>query len=496
MEWDLDGDGKMTLTGSGFFTTESPEMRALRHVFQDEGDYVHGEYYIFIMQEANAANEPHAEWAVMGDMPRGQHFGFVFRNAVREDEMSRLIAHELGHGIFTLRHTFDREYGAAQGSTNNLMDYGQGMELAAFQWNVMSYPAWITRFDSEEEGRHGGFFELRRAPRPRIQGDEREAQVYINRDVIIEDGNIIPSQTVRWHFHTGTTNEQGEIVTRAGWYRETEYLEIINGVIVGLLILNSDNPIIVYDENAYLFCPRQSIRAWSVSQFQNFISQDIDEEGFEDLLRRNEQRISNMYDRLYSQLLWAGQPQGGAIRPLFLEFDLLTVGVGAVFRNIAVRTAARTASRGTFVAAFRNVAGRTTIRNTDDFLARIPAQFREEVRTAFVDGTKILRFAESDMILYRHIGRGQAQMSYWFSRTMKSPTNAQRLLALPNYNTAEYVVRVRVSRGTPFIEGRVASQAGRPGFWNHAHGGGNQLYFLEESLSTIEVIETIINTLR
>ena len=150
-DWDIDQDGRLNVSGSGFFTRETDEMRALRHVFQDEGDYVHGEYYIFILQEAYARGEP--DWAVMGDMPRGQHFGFVFRNAVREDEMSRLIAHELGHGIFTLRHTFDREYGAAQGSTNNLMDYGQGTELAAFQWNVMSYPAWITRFDSEEEGR-------------------------------------------------------------------------------------------------------------------------------------------------------------------------------------------------------------------------------------------------------------------------------------------------------------------------------------------------------
>ena len=151
-DWDLDGDGMMTLTGSHFFTTESPEMRALRRIFQEYGYYEHGAYYIFIMQEANAAGEP--DWAVMGDMPRGQHFGFVFMDAVRTPvELSRLIAHELGHGIFTLRHTFDREYGVEQGSTNNLMDYGVGTELAAFQWNVMSNPAWITRFDDEEEGR-------------------------------------------------------------------------------------------------------------------------------------------------------------------------------------------------------------------------------------------------------------------------------------------------------------------------------------------------------
>ena len=154
MDWDLDGDGMMTLTGSHFFTTESPEMRRLRQIFQEEGDYEHGEYYIFIMQQANATGEPNPEFAVMGDMPRGQHFGFVFMNAVRQDQMARLIAHELGHGIFTLRHTFDSNYGGVNSKrrTDNLMDYGQGTELAAFQWNVMNNPAWITRFDSEEEG--------------------------------------------------------------------------------------------------------------------------------------------------------------------------------------------------------------------------------------------------------------------------------------------------------------------------------------------------------
>ena len=159
MDWDLDGDGMMTLTGSHFFTTESPEMRRLRQIFQEEGDYEHGEYYIFIMQQANATGEPNPEFAVMGDMPRGQHFGFVFMNAVRQDQMARLIAHEVGHGIFTLRHTFDSNYGGVSSKrrTDNLMDYGDGTELAAFQWNVMSNPAWITRFDSEEEGRISEF---------------------------------------------------------------------------------------------------------------------------------------------------------------------------------------------------------------------------------------------------------------------------------------------------------------------------------------------------
>lgn len=55
----------------------------------------------------------------------------------------------MGHGIFTLQHTFDAEYGkGTQGTTNNLLDYTEtGKELAAFQWNVMANPAVFTGAD-------------------------------------------------------------------------------------------------------------------------------------------------------------------------------------------------------------------------------------------------------------------------------------------------------------------------------------------------------------
>jgi hypothetical protein len=60
----------------------------------------------------------------------------------------------LGHGVFTLKHTFDNNYGGRNSKerTDNLMDYSQGTELGAFQWNVMSNVALINRFDRDEEG--------------------------------------------------------------------------------------------------------------------------------------------------------------------------------------------------------------------------------------------------------------------------------------------------------------------------------------------------------
>ena len=68
-------------------------------------------------------------------------------------DLGYTIAHELGHGLFTLQHTFDDEYGGrkSRGQTDNLMDYATGKELAAFQWNVLANPAVFTAADKAEE---------------------------------------------------------------------------------------------------------------------------------------------------------------------------------------------------------------------------------------------------------------------------------------------------------------------------------------------------------
>jgi hypothetical protein len=68
--------------------------------------------------------------------------------------LARLIAHELGHGLFTLEHTFVEKYGGggSLGSTSNLMDYADGLDLAAFQWNIIANPAPLTWFDADGDG--------------------------------------------------------------------------------------------------------------------------------------------------------------------------------------------------------------------------------------------------------------------------------------------------------------------------------------------------------
>jgi hypothetical protein len=68
-----------------------------------------------------------------------------------------LIAHELAHGAFNLRHTFSTEentFIAAQNTTENLMDYKGGTELWMHQWKKIQSPdrVWLSFLEGEEEG--------------------------------------------------------------------------------------------------------------------------------------------------------------------------------------------------------------------------------------------------------------------------------------------------------------------------------------------------------
>jgi hypothetical protein len=85
-------------------------------------------------------------------MPLQRQAGFIYDNP-----SATLIAHELAHGAFNLRHTFsteDNTFIAAQNTTDNLMDYKGGTELWMHQWKKIQSPdrVWLSFLEGEEEG--------------------------------------------------------------------------------------------------------------------------------------------------------------------------------------------------------------------------------------------------------------------------------------------------------------------------------------------------------
>ena len=147
-------DKLLSLVGKSFWgydkeLKESTEMLRLQQAYQAKAGTLEGAY-LFVLDGAKGLSSDTA--FLQGEMPRKSRFGYIFSKD--GEELSKTIAHELGHGLFTLQHTFDSEYAGkkSQDTSSNLMDYTKGTSLVAFQWNVMANPALFTAADKAEEG--------------------------------------------------------------------------------------------------------------------------------------------------------------------------------------------------------------------------------------------------------------------------------------------------------------------------------------------------------
>ena len=157
-DWEVESekDGLLSTVGKSFWgydkeLKESTEMLNLQKTYQQAAGTLDGAY-LFVLNGAMGLEGQKGD--LLGEMPRKSRFGYIFAgNSPNTEEIVHTIAHEVGHGIFTLQHIFDAEYGkGTQGTTNNLLDYTEtGKELAAFQWNVMANPAVFTEADKTED---------------------------------------------------------------------------------------------------------------------------------------------------------------------------------------------------------------------------------------------------------------------------------------------------------------------------------------------------------
>lgn len=149
MDWAGD-DQKLDAGESGFFSVYNAEMKALNNAFKAERTVNDDEVYLFVFN-TEAANVESG--VLLGDMPVGCQYGYLF-SPTEEPITAKTIAHELGHGVFLLKHTFDNSYGLDEGTTANLMDYSSGEELVKQQWDAIHDPAIMlfSFLQDEEEG--------------------------------------------------------------------------------------------------------------------------------------------------------------------------------------------------------------------------------------------------------------------------------------------------------------------------------------------------------
>ena len=120
------------------------------------------------------------------------------------------------------------------------------------------------------------------------------------------------------------------------------------------------------------------------------------------------------------------------------------------------------------------------ISTLDEFWAQIPAS------KAFT-GNLILKYADEDMVFYWRWGGVGEELGTWLAPTKyEKAENAKRYLALPKGNTAENLTTFKIKKGTPFIQGKVASKVDNlEDFGEYAVGGGEQIYILFEDLDKL-----------
>ena len=142
-QWDHALDDGTT----GLLANYTNEMKQVIRAFNRQQETDKQTAYIFLCYRAKSGTK-------QGYMPKKRPYGFVFNEPHRNhQELAKTIAHELGHGLFRLEHTFEAYPALSKGSTANLMDYGKGTRLHKYQWDLVHNPqAMLGWFQQEEEG--------------------------------------------------------------------------------------------------------------------------------------------------------------------------------------------------------------------------------------------------------------------------------------------------------------------------------------------------------
>ncbi len=129
----VDGfDGTLQDDEQATLSTYSAGMKTIIRAFTKDTTTIDKEaFYLFMVNKSSEGNA--------GYMPRKHRYGFIYMGETQAN-VNRTIAHELGHGAFRLQHTWEEYPNIAQGSSQNLMDYGTGTTLRKYQWDLIHNP--------------------------------------------------------------------------------------------------------------------------------------------------------------------------------------------------------------------------------------------------------------------------------------------------------------------------------------------------------------------
>ena len=159
---DVKGSSKSTQfleKESGLLAAYPDAMKEFNGDYAAKRDIDNKTAYLFFFDQFGAGGSQDRD--ADGFMPRNKQFGYMFTKGFNgTDELYAAAAHELGHGMFVLKHTFDKDYGMAKGATGNLMDYAANVtHVAKWQWDLMHDKGVVVRvFEKDEDAMITGMF--------------------------------------------------------------------------------------------------------------------------------------------------------------------------------------------------------------------------------------------------------------------------------------------------------------------------------------------------
>ena len=149
------GTNGLDVGESAWAAAYNDEQKQLVSAVKQLPGYKNDTYYILVFGDITPSR------SIAGFMPLQRQMGFVFSGSANEEgkggDKGKVLAHELGHGIFALQHPFS-QYGASmENKTDWLMDYNDGIALPHMHWAQIHNPDLkFYVFQDEEDGELGG----------------------------------------------------------------------------------------------------------------------------------------------------------------------------------------------------------------------------------------------------------------------------------------------------------------------------------------------------
>lgn len=159
--------GSLDVGDSPFAAAYNAEQKMLINKVKNLPEYSRDTYYILVFNNIPAST------GIAGFMPLQRQFGFVFSGSGEEEgkggDKGKVLAHEMGHGIFALQHPFAAYGSDMENATDWLMDYNGGTGLPHMHWAQIHNPNLrFYTFQDEEDGNFSNTEDLTNNPLARV----------------------------------------------------------------------------------------------------------------------------------------------------------------------------------------------------------------------------------------------------------------------------------------------------------------------------------------